>query len=170
MGGAHSGSREWIHSGQLKHTGIFIRPPRPGSSSNTIGYQRPPFQQGVDNDRHNNNGNDGLSGSLSTLGANPDVAEAKQIESGDGAFVPAGAATVDLVVATAHGGDEGGDTDSGVGGGGAGAGGRTGIRTEAEDAWSCCGKTIVSAGRGCEPREPLATVSFDTNPEPTFHE
>ncbi|CAM9342769.1 unnamed protein product, partial [Ectocarpus sp. 13 AM-2016] len=24
-------------------------------------------------------------------------------------------------------------------------------------AWSCCGKPVLSAGRGCEPREPLAT-------------
>lgn len=32
--------------------------------------------------------------------------------------------------------------------------------SNSEDAWSCCGKTFASAGRGCEPVEPLATVSF----------
>ncbi|CAN0490201.1 unnamed protein product, partial [Laminaria digitata] len=30
-------------------------------------------------------------------------------------------------------------------------------RLDGEDAWSCCGRTVVAAGRGCEPREPLAT-------------
>lgn len=39
------------------------------------------------------------------------------------------------------------------------AGERANDRSEAEDAWSCCGKTLVCAGRGCEPKEPVATVS-----------
>lgn len=30
--------------------------------------------------------------------------------------------------------------------------------SEAEETWSCCGKMPVSGGRGCEPKEPLATV------------
>lgn len=29
---------------------------------------------------------------------------------------------------------------------------------DGEDAWSCCGKTVSNGGRGCEPKEPVATV------------
>ncbi|CAN0136281.1 unnamed protein product [Scytosiphon promiscuus] len=129
-GGAHCGGREWIHSGQLKHTGIFIRPPRPGSSSDGNGGRchRPPYRQEVTGAKRNESGDD------------------------DACAAETGAS----VVATAYGRDRGEGT-GGAGQDGAGLGGRSSIRVEGEDAWSCCGKTVVSAGRGCEPREPLAT-------------
>lgn len=123
------GGRDWVHSGQLGHTRIFMRPPRPSRPDLPI------------------RGNDQ---SLSpTTTKNPAVSAAADEDSDSlGPTKGAGA---------------------GVGtGAGAGAGrgadaarrrtGRMGDRSDGEDAWSCCGRTVVAAGRGCEPREPLATV------------
>lgn len=78
----------------------------------------------------------------------------------------AGGAAITAAGAQGTGSGENGDEDDeslgwpGGGGGGEGAGDRGSgkSRSEAEEAWSCCGKTVVSAGRGCEPREPSATV------------
>lgn len=129
-GAAHAGEREWGHSGRLGHTEIFVRPPRPTSKS-------------------------GATGEATTAGAG-----ARNTGSGGVEFSTAGALAAAVKAAP-----EGDDCDensdrSGWGGSGEGAsdwGGGKG-RSEAEEAWSCCGKTVVSAGRGCEPREPLATV------------
>lgn len=33
------------------------------------------------------------------------------------------------------------------------------------DAWSCCARTAATGGRGCEPREPVVTVSGDSHCE-----
>lgn len=34
-------------------------------------------------------------------------------------------------------------------------------RSEAEDMWSCCGRTVAAAGRGCELVEPTAKVGYN---------
>ncbi|CAM9853320.1 unnamed protein product, partial [Hapterophycus canaliculatus] len=98
---------------------------------------------------NNTSGNESPSGSLPALGANPGDAGAMKDDPGSAALVLTGAVGVTI----AHDGEEGEGTDDM----GRVARGRAGIRCEGEDAWSCCGKTVVSAGRGCEPREPLAT-------------
>lgn len=125
-----------MHSGQLGHTEIFIRPPRPKNNVGVTG-----------------------GGTAATAGGAP-----KRGSGGVELSTPvAVGAAAD---ATADGGDEDDENPNMLGGGRPGDGGGEGAndrgggksRSETEEAWSCCGKTVVSAGRGCEPREPLATV------------
>lgn len=137
-GGPHDGSREWIHSGRLAHTGIFVRPPRPKSrgGGGGSGNRNPPSPQESGNDQQRNSGDSSSAGSRSGLpgaaaAAAPDAATGR--DDGEGVGAEAEAVT-----------------------GGYGGGNKS--RSDGEEAWSCCGKPVLSAGRGCEPREPLATV------------
>lgn len=145
-GVAHSGGREWVHSGRRGHTEIFIRPPRPASNAGAAGA--------------------GGTATTTTGTATAAAAAAAAQSRGSGGVefsTTPGAASVAGVAKATPDGDEDGESSGrpGRGGGGEGAAGERGggkSRSEAEEAWSCCGKTVESAGRGCEPREPLATV------------
>ncbi|CAM9895541.1 unnamed protein product [Ectocarpus sp. 4 AP-2014] len=144
-GGPHDGSREWIHTGRLAHTGIFVRPPRPksrcgsgGGGGSGSGNRNPPSSpQESSSDLPRNIGDSssgssrsGLPGAAAAAAAAADLAMVR--DDGEGVEVEAEAATGDF-------------------------GGGSKRHSEGEDAWSCCGKSVLSAGRGCEPREPLAT-------------
>lgn len=135
-GGAHSGGREWVHSGQLGRTDMFTRPPRPKNSAGAAG---------------------GVSTTMA-LGAHNRGAGGVEVSASAKTTATSGSEG-DNDAPDRPGGDGDGDGD--------GAGDRGGgkSRSEAEEAWSCCGKSVVSAGRGCEPREPLATVRVLLVPE-----
>lgn len=128
-----------MHSGKLGHTGIFIRPPRPKSGFSGTAAGGPSAALAAASKKTSSGGD--------------------ELEEREGSAAAAAAARNEE------------DNPGGAGGAGTGAAEEDGeaeratdkgggkIRSEAEDAWSCCGKTLESAGRGCEPREPLATVS-----------
>ncbi|CAM9990190.1 unnamed protein product, partial [Pylaiella littoralis] len=136
--GPHSGDREWAHSGHLGNPGIFIRPPRPRTSTGSNNrngtpdddHHHPSFRKKGRHDQHHGSSSGGTLNPTSALHAG-------------------GGETGDDV--TVGGIGVGGVSDSCDGGS------NKILSSKAEDAWSCCGKTFTSAGRGCEPVEPLAT-------------
>ena len=119
-----------MHSGQLGHTRIFMRPPRPSRPERPIRRNdqslsstttKNPAVSGTPIENSNSLGSIKWAGVEAEAGA----------EAGAGAGRGANAARW-----------QGGMSD----------------RLDGEDAWSCCGRTVVAAGRGCEPKEPLAAV------------
>lgn len=117
--------RDWVHSGQLGHTRIFMRPPRPSRPDQpTKGKRETPAKK------------DAGSGTPAKEGGDS-VRTPKRAGLGTGLGAALGA---------------GAERWAGV------AKRRLDNRLDGEDAWSCCGRTVAAAGRGCEPREPAATV------------
>eukprot|EP00904_Undaria_pinnatifida_P008802 jgi/Undpi1/5051/HiC_scaffold_19.g08403.m1 len=116
--------RDWVHSGQLGHTRIFMRPPRPSRPDQpTKGKRETPAKK------------DAGSGTPAKEGGDS-VRTPKRAGLGTGLGAALGA---------------GAERWAGV------AKRRLDNRLDGEDAWSCCGRTVAAAGRGCEPREPAAT-------------
>lgn len=107
------GGSEWVHSGQLGHTQVFIRPPRQSRARSGGGTVL-----------------------ASSTGNGKRSSAAIIRDRGASLADKTGSATPRAT-----------------------AGERGYNRLEGEDAWSCCGRTVASAGWGCGPRGPLATVN-----------
>lgn len=128
--GAGRSGMPWIHGGQLgQHaTHAFMRPPR--SRSTDDNYNK--------NEKNNNNNNNYSSCSSRKGG----VDEGGRGWEGENRIAFPSAETGGAGSGTVRPGKKGALDDC----------------SDTEDAWSCCGRSVATAGRGCGPAEPTATV------------